>query len=93
MVERLGEAQVRHVHMRRAVEHACRGAAAGCNPVLGCRLQPCVGLQAATLRWAAGCNPVSGHSLCHTHDDSLGAAARALRTERAAAGLHAERTG
>ena len=30
-------------------------------------------LQAATLCWAAGCNPVSGNSLCHTHDDSLGA--------------------
>ena len=29
-------------------------------------------LQAATL-CAAGCNPMSGHSLCHTHDDSLGA--------------------
>jgi hypothetical protein len=45
VVERLGEAEVRHVHMRRAVEHACRRTAAGCNPVTGCRLQPCVGPQ------------------------------------------------
>ena len=78
VVERLGEAQVRHVHMRRAVEHACRGTAAGCNPVLGCRLQPCVGLQAATLCRATASATHTMTAWAHT------TAARALRTDRAA---------